>query len=389
MKWILALAGFGLAGLGFITPSNHLSPNEMSIIISGGAKGHLSPCGCTKPMSGGFKRLATVVREMKAKGNVVWIDTGDIIGTPGRQSQLKAETYGELMGALGVDAVAYTGQDQKQGVGLLVAAASLSGKKWLTPDSDATSPTIPSAMVGGLTVIAANETTAIGGDDRDSDILLLDGPERVLAQLTKSHQIKIFASDGIPTINGSKMSPGSNLRGVVVATFRDGKFVSARVELLEPGIKDDPKASQIYDNYLSRVTQERLIDNVAKENMDDYAGSRNCQNCHRKIYDQFMKTKHAGAYGSLVKERHHADPDCLPCHVVGLNSSKGYVYQKTPSLAQVGCESCHEAGREHARNPRLFHLPKVTEQKCLTCHTPSNSAGFIFKTYWQKIKHRK
>jgi hypothetical protein len=188
-------------------------------------------------------------------------------------------------------------------------------------------------------------------------------------------------------VSGSTVSPGSNLRGVLTVTFRDRKFISAQVLLLDSSIHDDAKANKIYRNYLSRVTQERLISAVPRENDDDYAGSVNCRSCHTTISTQYNKSKHATSYRSLMTEGHQADPDCVSCHVVGLNSTKGFIYEKTPVFAQVGCESCHGPGRAHARNPRQVHLPRVAEQKCLTCHTPSNSPNFIFESYWKKIKH--
>ncbi len=388
MKLIVPLLGLTLAGFGFISPGSSQKSNSITVVISGGARGHLSPCGCTKPMSGGFKRLATIVRDLKAKGKVIWVDAGDIIDVPGRQAQLKAETYGELMGALGVDVVAYTTQDQKQGSGLLAAASALSGKSWLSFEDHPLTPTKKIDTVAGFTISTISEQAMILDGERDSDILLIDGPEKLVSQLTKNHQILVVSSDGTPSINGRTMSPGSHLRGVIIATFQDGKFVTARTELLNPTIKEDPKANKIYQNYLARVTQERLIDSVAKVNDDDFAGSKNCKSCHGKTYQQYSTTKHAHAYQTLEKEGHGADPDCVGCHVVGLNSTKGFFYQKTQALAQVGCESCHGPGRAHARNPMSVRLPKVTDQNCITCHTPSNSPGFVFKTYWEKIKHQ-
>lgn len=387
MKLIIPAAALALIGFGISGSTPRQPAEDVTVIISGGARGHLSPCGCTKPMSGGFKRLASVVREMKAKGKVVWIDSGDIIDTPGRQSQLKAETYGELMGSLGVDAVAYTRQDQRQGVGLLMSAASLSKKKWLTAEPDPASPTIAESTHQGITVAATNEQLLQFEAERESNILLLDGSQSALNSLKKPHDLVVFSSEGIPTISGSNVSAGSNLRGVIVASFRDGRMTSAKVVSLESTIKEDKQAEKIFHNYLKRVTQERLINSVVKESNDDYAGSVNCKSCHTKVSKQYEKTKHAHAYNSLIKEGHQADPDCVSCHVTGMNSTKGFVYEKTKSLAQVGCESCHGAGREHARNPRAVHLPKVTEKQCLTCHTPSNSSGFVFQTYWKKIKH--
>ena len=387
MKLIVPTLALCLLGFGYVSSGSQSTAKDLTVIISGGARGHLSPCGCTKPMSGGFKRLATIVKELKAKGDVVWIDTGDIIDTPGRQSQLKAETYGELLGSLGVDAVAYTNRDQRQGIGLLVAAASLSKTKWITPGAEPGTPTISVATVKGLTISATNQQVLGLQGDGACDVLLIDGPKSALSGVKGDHELQVFASEGIPTIEGAKVSPGSNLRGVVVARFRENRLVSAKVELLESSIKEDPKAEEIYYSYLSRVAQERLIDGVPKETAEDFAGSKNCVSCHTTISHQFDKTKHATAYRSLVKEGHQADPDCVSCHVVGLNSTKGFYYEKTPSLAQVGCESCHGPGRAHAQKPKQIHLPKVTEQKCLSCHTPSNSPSFVFKTFWKKIKH--
>ena len=387
MKWIAPTLALSLMGFGFVDSERTKPADDVTVIISGGARGHLSPCGCTKPMSGGLKRLATLVRELKSKGKVIWIDAGDIIDQPGRQSQMKAETYGELLGRLGVDAIAYTVQDQRQGAGLLAAAAPLSKKLWLVPDASLSPLTADESKIQGLSVSAASEQSIKFVAEHPTDILLFDGPKRALATVAKPHQIDVFASEGIPTIDGRQISPGSNVRGVIVATFREGKLVSAKVVSLDSTIKEDAGAEKIYRNYLLRVTQERLIDSVPRDVQDDYAGSKNCKSCHGKIYDQFAKTKHAGAYQSLVKEGHQADPDCVSCHVVGLNSTKGFIYEKTASLAQVGCESCHGPGREHARNPRQSRLPKVGEEKCLTCHTPSNSPNFVFKTFWPKIKH--
>jgi 5-methylcytosine-specific restriction endonuclease McrA len=338
-------------------------------------------------MSGGFKRLATVIRQYKKQGKTLWIDAGDVIDTPGRQSQMKVETYAELMGDLGVDAVAYTSQDQRQGLGLLLAGSSLSKKKWLSSDGQQTDHTTTKSTTDGLTISAANENSTVLETEQPSDILLFDGKANQLDRLTKEHQLRIYSSDGTPSIEGDKVSPGSHLRGIIVAKFKDNRLVSTKVEVLAATIKDDPRAEKIYRNYLHRVREERLIDKVERNVSDDFAGSKNCRSCHTRIYDQYAKTKHAHAYDTLVKEEHQADPDCVSCHVVGLNSTKGFVFQNTPSLAQVGCESCHGAGRQHARNPKQIRLPKVTEEKCITCHTPSNSPTFNFQLYWKKIRH--
>lgn len=360
---------------------------KVTVIISGGARGHLSPCGCTKPMSGGLKRLATLIREYKAKGDTIWIDSGDITIEPGRQSQLKAETYSDIMGNLGVDVAAFTTNDQKQGVGLVAAGSALSKTKWLTAIPGPTNFTEQSQSVRGISVSLTNSLAQSAGLEQSTDILLFDGSRSQISDTKIDHQLIVTSTDGIPTVDGKIVSPGSNLRGVVVATFQGSTLLEARVELLPASVKEDKKADAIYRNYLSRVAEEGLINKVIKETNDPFVGSVNCKSCHGKVYSDYAKTKHAHAYQSLITDGHQADPDCVSCHVVGLNSTKGFEFGKTPRLAQVGCESCHGAGQDHARQPKKFRLPKVQESKCITCHTPSNSPTFQFKEYWKKIKH--
>jgi len=55
-------------------------------------------------MSGGLKRLATMVRQYQSRGKTLWIDAGDVTETPVRQSQIKFETYAEFLKQFGADA---------------------------------------------------------------------------------------------------------------------------------------------------------------------------------------------------------------------------------------------------------------------------------------------
>src|SRR5207253_234634 len=110
-----------------------------------------------------------------------------------------------------------------------------------------------------------------------------------------------------------------------------------------------------------------------------FAGSQSCGTCHSKALGVWKRSGHAKALGTLEHEGHDRDPECLPCHVVGLQSSHGFwSKQKTPQLAAVGCESCHGAGLGHAKNPWKVSLPKVTTSTCGSCHTSNTSPDFIF-----------
>ena len=89
MKWLLPIVGLALFGFGVRGQQG----SDQYVIITGGARGNLAPCGCTKPMTGGLKRMANMVRELKTRYNAIWIDAGDITNAPGRQSELKVEAY--------------------------------------------------------------------------------------------------------------------------------------------------------------------------------------------------------------------------------------------------------------------------------------------------------
>ena len=121
-KGLRPLACLSLLGFGMSKP-----PEEsVYVIVTGGARGNLAPCGCTKPMTGGLKRMANMVRELKTRYNgALWIDAGDITNSPGRQSELKVEAYAQVMGELGVDAYAITPSERALGEGIILSMESL------------------------------------------------------------------------------------------------------------------------------------------------------------------------------------------------------------------------------------------------------------------------
>jgi len=83
------------------------------------------------------------------------------------------------------------------------------------------------------------------------------------------------------------------------------------------------------------------------------------------------------------------DPECVICHVVGMDRETGYINEeRTPHLKDVGCESCHGPGSEHIRSNGGLPTtePKMT---CLDCHTPEHSSGYAGHEdeFREKIKH--
>ena len=102
-----------------------------------------------------------------------------------------------------------------------------------------------------------------------------------------------------------------------------------------------------------------------------------------------MTKPHANALRSLKKVESDRDPECVVCHVIGMEYDSGYITEeKTPHLKDVGCENCHGPGSEHIASfgQKSTREPKMS---CLTCHTPEKSTGFAGheEEYMKKIVH--
>jgi hypothetical protein len=109
-----------------------------------------------------------------------------------------------------------------------------------------------------------------------------------------------------------------------------------------------------------------------------YVGAQVCAQCHRGIFDGWVKTPHAHAYETLVEGRRHELPECVSCHVTGAGHPTGFSTDRIrPHLAGVQCESCHGPGSAHSRLPARGTIRRqAPETICLACHTPSQSPGF-------------
>jgi hypothetical protein len=121
-----------------------------------------------------------------------------------------------------------------------------------------------------------------------------------------------------------------------------------------------------------------------------YVGSGACnEDCHSDIYDKWNSLAHADAYATLVDVNSHFDPECVVCHVVGMEYESGFLTEEqTPKLKDVGCENCHGPGSKHIENP-LEVKPGEPKSACEDCHTPEHSAEFSGKRgeYMKKIVH--
>lgn len=411
---LVGVAGVGSALLPAPEPT-------WTLVIAGDADGYLSPCGCTAPMTGGVRRRVTAIRGQSHHNHVVTIDTGGLGGTPGRQGHLKAETAAQIATSVDAAAIHLTERDAAMGASTLASIGRLAEGRLIStslPENavENVKPYVERGpfLIGGASAIPSSLSNSLGIAVRTptqaattlvtaararkrTAVLMLSGDRNLAASIARAVPgigIIVFRSTGDPPSRPDRegstllVTPGEKGKYLLRVTF-DGKSFGAYAPIrLGPSYKDDKDASRIYSTYLRRVDRANLLDALPRSPSDLFAGSEACGKCHEKALAVWHKSKHAHAFETLEKDGHGRDPDCVSCHVTGLEFEGGFTSRRaTPDLSAVGCESCHGAGAKHAFDPKQFRLPKVGEKACASCHRPEQSPNFNFLNYWRKIAH--
>ncbi len=153
-----------------------------------------------------------------------------------------------------------------------------------------------------------------------------------------------------------------------------------------------PAMQDLHERYLARVgeaLEEILAAYPVKPppSGSRYVGSEVCRTCHENEWTSWRNTKHARAWRTLQGINRDYDPECFSCHTTGFGYEGGFrLYEQTPNLAGVQCESCHGAGGDHVDG--LTPFAPVEESACLKCHVPLHSPDFDYSTYLPRVLHR-
>lgn len=394
---------------------------SVAVILGGDTDGYLSPCGCTFPMTGGIKRRASAIRMLSGKKKPIILENGGFVDGNSTQDEMKVRALVKALVSVGVTAINFGPSEARFGQAMAISMSNVTGGKVL---SSSVSPSESSPLQETVTsrpfligAVSSNAdgvarplmerpvalNTAVNGVvskaqiDGLKPIIMLQGSRDEAIELAKRFPdlaLIEYRSSGDPPKSLERVgrtviaTPGEHGKSLVRLTYRNGGFEGYSVVRLTPDIADDKAVAKIYDGYLSEVGQADLLATWPRSDGPAYAGSASCAPCHKAASNIWSKSLHAHAFTTLEKEHHDKDPDCVKCHVVGLSSIKGFVSRlKTPSLANVGCESCHGPAKAHVSLPKLNRLPKVSSSDCMSCHTPLNSPRFDFPTYWAKIRH--
>lgn len=108
-------------------------------------------------------------------------------------------------------------------------------------------------------------------------------------------------------------------------------------------------------------------------------GAESCKSCHSPVYDAWSATPHATAFATLAEADAWDNPDCIGCHVTGIEH-KDYVsdVNVAPEIWNVQCEECHGSGFDHARDGSYVTQGEAT---CRKCHDAENSPEFDYALY--------
>jgi len=422
------------------------APPALLVVFSGELNGYLTPCGCAKPMLGGLPRRARYFRTLAPTTAFVRVENGDLTQALNRQDELKAETLVEMLNHLQYDAVnlgekdfrlgapyLLSLQDRFKGAFLCANARRADGaplfKEFAVVRRTVGGRAVRIVLVGLLSEQFAASIQAVNPDvtvepaaetlkrlepaaaaQGDIHLLFYHGPKaeaEALAGQFPRFQLVVCAHEGDHPLDTERAG-----NTVLACSGQDGKYigtadfglsnpkskiqnpksnpVGVQYVALGPAFAEDPRLLQVKQTYLDRVAAEDLLGKVVKvptANGDAFAGTAACVPCHPAAHSIWTASAHARAMRTLVKAKHDRDPECVTCHVVGLERQGGFVSAaKTPHLQDVGCESCHGAAAKHVQDPKT-PLPKAGSASCLQCHVPEHSPHFDFAPYWEKIKH--
>ena len=416
------------------------------IVFTGEENGYLEPCGCSEKQLGGFPKRHTLINHLRKKNeNLILLSLGDLIGKVSRQDEIKMETALDALGRMGYAAHNIGEKDLNMGIDLLGYLSQISNIDFISTNIIDVTQTLKikpyiikevitkeTSLKVGILGIVSPELIENSSQDMEvidpvlslkpllndlhdkTDILVLlshaemgesieiaeacpeldliisghlvDRPDLYIEKVNHTYVIPVGEKGKY--VGEITLSPKQNQKG------EDGDFdsLSPVIEItsLDERFADSSDIAMLLGIYQQRLKDEELLAQVFKSDPPanlTFIGNDDCAICHNKIFKHWEGTGHASAYETLVKAEHEYDPECVGCHVIGLNYFTGFeTIESTPELKGVGCESCHGAGSDH-KETQSKDYGRVSVENCEICHNDEHSPNFKFKDYWQKIMH--
>jgi hypothetical protein len=400
--------------------------DSLTVFLTGNELGALKPCGCSGGQLGGFDRRSAVLNTVPEQKRLI-INTGSFVKSDSEQALIKYHIIIQALQLLDYDLVSLSEKDIEIGRNL-----------GLFEDIESAFNIISSHNTSGMNVPAKfTKEFSLKGRTVLSTVAAFD-PES-----TPIEQIKglFVLPSGVPTLNIlilSNSDPGTiesiakaapfidcvvcpsesdepavignpNKRPLAFSVGRFGRYICGlkvtapdrvgqplrlafKALPVEEGLPKDDSLVKLYEDYQQIVKDRNLLEKHPRFALPDgleYAGSKSCKSCHEYEYEKWSSNVHERAYSTLEQAGSQFDPECVVCHVIGMDYESGFISrQETGHLINVGCENCHGPGSEHILTTGATELtePKST---CIDCHTPDHSGDYAGNenAFMEKIQH--
>jgi len=413
-------------------------PPRVVILFTGEQQGYLVPCGCTKGMLGGIDRRATAIRKVIDEGDPVLIlDNGGLMEGVSEQARTKRTVLLDAMETMGYRAVGVGKADIDAGYDSLIfeleereIALLCANVTYLDGSSVFEAGRIfkfGSRRIGVTAALDPEliEKTHPARDElkfidpakalkpvlrdwktkTDIRVLLYHGPHKKAIELVREFgEINLVISGydndlmvkEVARINGTPIAiTGLKAKYLGRVDIPGEKATIGRVREIELS-----KELELAKDMLELLGEYRRVIGMQWDVLvtdrkkpliagQAYVPSMHCGRCHKAAWEKLKTVRHGRAMESLVKDESDRDPECVVCHVVGMEYKSGYISPKrTPGHGFVGCDSCHGPGAEHMRNPIKANAPIANaEESCLPCHNLEHSPNFDYEVYRVKTVH--
>ena len=404
-----------------------IDDGSFTIFLTGNELGTLKPCGCSGGQLGGFDRRSAVLNTVPEDKRLI-INTGSFVKSDSEQDLIKYHIIVQALQLLDYDLVNLVEQDIEIGsnLGMLEGIESTFN---VISHHDTSEINIPAKFTKKFSLKGRTVLATIATFDPESTPVEQIG--ELFNQLASVPTFNILIlSNGDPEIIKSIANTASfvdcivcpsesdepavidnpNQRPLAFTVGRFGRYVCglkvtapARVNQplrlvfkafpIEENLPKDDSLVKLYEDYQQIVKDRNLLEKhprFALPNDLEYIGSKSCKSsCHEFEYETWSGNAHAKAFSTLEQVNSQYDPECVVCHVIGMDYESGFIsQQQTGHLINVGCENCHGPGSEHILSAGVTELtePKST---CIDCHTPEHSGDYAGneEAFLEKIKH--
>jgi hypothetical protein len=395
----------------------------LTVFLTGNELGVLKPCGCSGGQLGGFERRPAVLNSVPRQGRLI-VDTGRFVEGDSEQDLIKFDIIIRAFSLLDHDLVNLAEKDIEimRNRGLLESIGSVFNVISSQRPADVNVPatftrqfllnnksvavTVAAFDAKSEPIERISELFTVRSELQTVNILILNRCDAgIIGSIAERGIIDCLVcpaeSDeavvmGDPNERPLVVSVGRYGRYVGELQIRDGARDKLNLSFLPVPVREDLAPSKflvdLYKEYQQLVTQANLLEKYPRYILPkglEYTGSKSCKSCHEYEYEKWSGKPHAHAYATLERRGSAFDPECVVCHVVGMEYESGFVSaEKTGHLKNVGCENCHGPGSEHIKT---WGEAKTTGPRsaCADCHTPETSGeyGGNKEHYFEKIIH--